>query len=166
MFSRILVPVDFSTPSEAALAYARMLAARFHGKLQLLHVVEEHLAVPLSEGSEMYVGVSIPERDVLIRNAEEQLAQRISGDDRGMFAATTKVLYGPGRTADQIVNYAVDEGFDLIVMGTHGRKGIAHVLMGSVTERVVQVAPCPVMTVRAVPEIATRAGAVAPAEVA
>ena len=151
MFTRILVPIDFSEPSGAALEYARSVAAKFHGTLRLLHVVEDPI-MPEALGSvpETFIGGSFTTRDDLLRQTRERLALLICDRDRATFGATTDAIFG--HTERTIVRYATDSGCDLIVMGTHGRTGLAHVLMGSVAEHVVRTAPCPVLTVRAVPD--------------
>ena len=155
--TRILVPTDFSGPSDAALDYARMLAARFHASLQLLHVLEPALAATLP-GAEASLATLHLDRDAVRRDAEQQLAERIDEADRRMLGATTKVLPGLGPVARVIVDYAASANVDLIVMGTHGRRGLAHVLMGSVAERVVQTAACPVLTARIPPAKEAAAG--------
>jgi nucleotide-binding universal stress UspA family protein len=162
MFTHILVPTDFSEPSDAALEYARFLAAKFGSTLHLLHVVE----VPIMVGSEIYIAESPDVEAALVEQARKRLAERVLPADRGRFNATSEVV--TGATAPAIVEYATQQHIGLIVMGTHGRSGMAHLLMGSVAEKVVRSAPCPVMTVRtrSVPaEVAVAAGAttVAPA---
>jgi nucleotide-binding universal stress UspA family protein len=148
MFTRILVPTDFSAASDAALDYARLLAARLHGTLQLVHVTLAAPTAPLAPGSEACIGSTLIDGDAPVSDAEEQLRQRIRESDRRMFGATTRVLPGAGRTAQVIVKYALAQRFDLIVMGTRGRKGFIRLLWGSVAGSVAQMAPCPVVTVR------------------
>jgi nucleotide-binding universal stress UspA family protein len=144
MFTRILVPTDFSAPSDIALEYARTLARHFAAKLHVLHVIEE---TPLESalGAEALVPPTPAVRTERLQNALERLSHRITEDDRRELAAKTEVVFG--KPSHTIVDYASDNGFDLIVMGTHGREGIAHLLMGSVAELVVRSARCPVMTV-------------------
>ena len=143
-FRRILVPTDFSSPSDAALDCARGIAARLGGSIHLLHVLEEQPAeVPF--GSEMFVS-ELP--DARLQEARDRLSHRTSSRDREAKRVTTEVIFGT--TARTIVDYAADNLFDLIVMGTHGRTGIAHLLMGSVAERVVRTATCPVVTTHTV----------------
>jgi nucleotide-binding universal stress UspA family protein len=146
MFTRILVPTDFSEPSEAALEYAKGLAARFGASLRLVHVVEDPI-VTGAFGAETYVPEPIGFSAALRADAEQRLATLLTPADLGTLRATTEVLSGP--SASTIVNAARELGVDLIVMGTHGRTGVVHALMGSVTERVVRSAPCPVLTVHA-----------------
>jgi len=143
--TKILVPLDFSTSSDAALEFARTVARSFGASLQLLHVFEDPV---LTTGfAEAYAPLPPDTRAALIDDAGTQLANRLSAEDRGQFRATTDVISGFSATA--IVEYAQDHDIDLIVMGTHGRTGMAHLVIGSVAERVVRLASCPVLTVRA-----------------
>jgi nucleotide-binding universal stress UspA family protein len=145
MFTRILVPTDFSETSDAALAYARAIAARFGGTLQLVHVLEDPFVVgPL--GTELFVTETPALRAALLSDANERLDSRLRADDRERFRASGEVVIGTG--ARTIVEYAAAQQIDLIVMGTHGRGGLSHLLLGSVAERVVRTASCPVLTVR------------------
>jgi nucleotide-binding universal stress UspA family protein len=145
MFTSILVPTDFSAPSDAALDYARRLAATFGASLHVLHVIEAPFtAGPLGTGGALAEApVLYPELFELARAA---LARRVSAADRARLTATTEIV--AGKSASCIVERAIERDVDLIVMGTHGRRGMAHLLMGSVAEKVVRAAPCPVMTVR------------------
>jgi universal stress protein A len=145
MFSRILVPLDFSEPSDAALDYARELAAKFGSSLLLIHVVEGAV-VTGPFGAEVFVYESPGVHAALVEAAERELALRIRPADRARFNARSEVV--TGITAKSIVAYANACEADLIVMGTHGRSGLAHLLMGSVAEHVLRAAPCPVLTVR------------------
>jgi len=145
MFTRILAPTDFSPGADAALSYARTLAEKFGASLQLLHVMEDPVAsVMMSVDS--YVP-DLPElRESMVQEAATQLEGRLSEKDRTVLKATGVAMFGSG--ARCIVDYATEQDVDLIVMGTHGRTGMSHLLMGSVAERVVRTAPCAVMTVR------------------
>jgi universal stress protein A len=140
-FKTILVPTDFSPASARALEYAQLVAARFSASLHLLHVAEDPVA---AVGPEAYV-VDLPAlREQVVQDAERRLTQ-VAAPLSGV-TVTTEVLIGsPART---IAKIAADRGADLIVMGTHGRGGLAHLLLGSVAERVIRMAPCPVLTVR------------------
>ena len=144
MFTRILVPTDFSAPSDIALEYARTLARHFNATLHVLHVIEE-TTLEGAIGAEALVPPAPAVRTERLQDALERLAPRITSEDRTELAAKSEVVFG--KPAHTIVDYASDNGFDLIVMGTHGREGIAHLLMGSVAELVVRSAKCPVMTV-------------------
>jgi nucleotide-binding universal stress UspA family protein len=142
-FTRILVPTDFSGPSDAALDCARALQLKFGAAIHLLHVLEdEQIAGPF--GAEVFVAEAPETRAARLRDARERLSHRVSAADRENGRVTSEILFGP--TASTIVHYADDNGFDLVLMGTHGRTGLAHLLMGSVAERVVRSAACPVMT--------------------
>ena len=142
---RILVPTDFSACSDAALGCAKRLAAKVGASVRVLHVME-HSAVAAGLGSEF-----VPEPPEMVAErvakANGELAHRMIVDSRSRIAITSDVVHGPvGTTIDA---YTRDNRFDLIVMGTHGRKGLAHLLMGSVAESVIRTAPCPVLTVKA-----------------
>ncbi len=136
--NRILVPTDFSGTSDVALEYARALAARFDATLHLLHVLDDPF---VAEGlaAEAYITEAPSIRTSLLEDARTRLSHRVQG------CATTEAVFGRGATT--IVDYAERCGIDLIVMGTHGRTGLAHLLIGSVAERVVRTARCPVLTV-------------------
>jgi len=141
----ILVPTDFSETSDAALAYGRALARTFGASLDVLHVAENIMTRAFA--GEGYVAI-VPELQAdLERSAREQLDQLLMDNDRPPLA-TKGIVLTSNAAALEIVSYAKAHGIDLIVMGTHGRSGIAHVFMGSVAERVVRTAPCPVLTVR------------------
>ncbi|MBA3314183.1 MAG: universal stress protein [Planctomycetota bacterium] len=139
---RILHPTDFSERSETAWAYAKTLAAKFGAEIHLLHAMQDPVAV-LPEAS---VAVTAPAANLpeLIQAAEDGL-KRFEAIDPGRIVNRV-VLHGP--TADEVVRYAKDSEADLIVIGTHGRTGLAHVLLGSVAEKIVRKSPCAVLTVR------------------
>jgi nucleotide-binding universal stress UspA family protein len=141
----ILVPTDFSAPSDAALEYATTLAAKLGASLHLLHVFEDPYVTGGAFAAEMYAPVPADLREALLNEAKTRLEERVAGLD-DCFRVTADVYTGP--TAKAITEYAKTNAIDLIVMGTHGRGGMAHLLMGSVAERIVRTAPCPVLTVR------------------
>ena len=149
MFTRILVPTDFSEPSDAAILYATELASRFGATIHLIHVVESPI-VTGAFGVEAYSPESPGVFAALRADAEFKLSERLNGVRRAGVSATCEVLDGP--TAPTIVSAAGELAIDLIVMGTHGRVGMAHAIMGSVAERVVRVASCPVLTVHVKPQ--------------
>jgi glycine betaine transporter len=146
MFTRILVPTDFSEPSDAALDYAKEIASRFGASLHLVHVMEDPVVTGVF-GAPTYVPDSPGASAALRADAEFRLTQRLNAATRAGFCVTSEVLYGPN--APTIVKRARELAIDLIVMGTHGRTGMAHAIMGSVAERVVRFAFCPVLTVHA-----------------
>jgi len=139
----ILVPLDFSEASKAALDYARELARMSGASLHLLHVVQDPFTQPWA--AEAY-GISLP--DVLeqfVGIAKKQLTEALSEADRRTFRATLATRVGT--PASEIVDYAKTAASDLIVMGTHGHGVVVHALIGSVAERVVRTAKCPVLTI-------------------
>lgn len=148
MFTRILVPYDFSAPSAAALAHARILAHRVGASVHLLHVVEDHL-VTGPFGTEMYVPQTAGTLAHLTGEARARLEQVLAAEEVRQPRPTGEVIVGVA--ARTIVEFASDNGYDLIVMGTHGRSGITHFVMGSVAEHVVRTARCPVLTVHTSP---------------
>jgi universal stress protein A len=142
---RILVPTDFSPASDIALQYAIDMAERLGSQIHLLHVVDDaSFAIAYPDG--VYVP-AVPElREQLVQEASDHLK---TSTDRCLTAGVTtsrEVLVGP--PARVIAQTAASRGTDLIVMGTHGRGVFAHLLLGSVAERVVRTAPCAVLTVR------------------
>lgn len=143
-FENILVPVDFSTHSTEAVRIAADLAQRFKGKLTLLHVFQPPTYV-MPEGYLLYT----PEqRDAIAKAFQEQLdGVRQQALDAGATAIETKQL--EGIPSKEIAAFAEAQRCDLIVMGTHGRSGFQHLVLGSVAERVLRHATCPVLTVRA-----------------
>jgi nucleotide-binding universal stress UspA family protein len=143
---KILVATDFSEPSIAALDYGRELARSFGAALTLLHIVDD--VVVRSYGLDSGVLLADPsvQRQFDI-DARAQLEAALSDADRVELRASGVLLMSSAPSA-AIVAYAHESDIDLIVMGTRGRGGVAHMLMGSVSERVVQTAPCPVLTVR------------------
>ena len=147
--SRILVPTDFSASADAALAYALKLADQVGAPVRLVHVFEDPDA--LSMYSEVYVPMPPELRAEILADMRRQLTARVTAS--GHSNITTDVL--TGAAAQTIVEGATEEHCDLIVMGTHGRHGMAHLLMGSVAERVVRTAVCPVLVV---PSPATKRG--------
>lgn len=140
----ILVATDFGEASAAALAYGRELARCFGATLHVLHVADD---VYVRLGGDAYMAV-LPElqKDLEVA-AQKQLDDLLVDNDPNPLPVKKAVLTSSA-TASAIVQYARDLGIDLIVVGTHGRGAVAHLLMGSVAERVVRSAPCPVLTVR------------------
>ena len=142
---KILVATDFSEPSEAALAYGRELARHFDASLTVLNVVDNILT--RAYGSDGMVLADPELQREIEAAAQQQVNSVIFDDDRQTFGAIG-VIITSNAPAAAIVTYARERGADLLVMGTHGRGAVAHLLMGSVAERVVRTAPCPVLTVR------------------
>ena len=145
--SRILVPTDFSVSSDAALEYGKLLAEEFGASLHLLHVIEEPSTAG-AWGSEAYLAELPRMREAAQQAAEARLDRSFTTTERERLRVTTEIA--DGRPARTIVDVGRRRGTDLIVMGTHGRSGIAHLLLGSVTEKVLRTASCPVLAVRTV----------------
>jgi nucleotide-binding universal stress UspA family protein len=142
---KILVATDFSDPSAAALAYGRELARNFGAQLTVVNVVDDVLA--RSFGIDGGVMADPDLQRQFEESSRQQVNAAISDEDRVQLKAEGVVLVSHSPAA-AITGFAREAGIDLIVMGTHGRGGMAHLLMGSVSERVVRTAPCPVLTVR------------------
>jgi universal stress protein A len=148
-FHKILVPLDFSEHSERAVQLAAELARRYRAPLTLFHVYE---VVPYAVPEGHALITPLPQLTGLVEEFGRRLEEaRTRAIEAG--AGDVETLLREGFVAPQITDLAREEHFDLIVMGTHGRQGISHLLMGSVAEKVVRTAPCPVLTVR-LPEAA------------
>ena len=146
--TRLLVPTDFSATSEVALQYALAIAPP-GAAIHVLHVVD---AVSVSAAYPDGFYVAPPGHcEQLIDEAYLRLRDIVDSAARPDLQLTTEVLVGWPVAA--IVQDATSRGADLIVMGTHGRSGLAHALLGSVAERVLRSAPCPVLTVRDTPRV-------------
>lgn len=142
--NRILVPVDFSENSRRALEYGCAFAEQFGSELHLLHVLQDLVAMVPEPGLAFPPPGDYMEE--LRASAEKGLADlpdKAWAEGKSVVRATRQ-----GPPFLEIVRYATDNETDLIIMGTHGRSGLAHVLLGSVAEKVVRKAPCPVLTVR------------------
>ena len=143
--TRILVPVDFSPHTERAFCYATTLAHRLDAKVELLHVVDN----PFVAGA-WSVEVYSPNIDELLAELSADAGRRLAGlkETAAALGVTAETVVLRGRPWQSIVEHAAAGGFDLIVMATHGRTGLAHAVVGSVAERVVRNAQCPVLTIR------------------
>ena len=138
----ILVPTDFSECSEAAVKYGAALAKTFGATLHMLNVVQDPYTLPWGAD-----GFAAPIGDMLA-DWEAQAKTRLAECVPAVAAANTVLTTRIGSPYTEIVRYAVQNRVDLIVIGTHGRGPLGHILLGSVAERVVRTAPCPVLTVR------------------
>ena len=133
---QVLVAVDFDEMSNVALKYARSLARTFGARLHVLHVMENPFMRPMAN-----------DPHAIEAGITRRLLDTLTDEDRtGLHAVP--VLRTSDAPAEEIVKYAQAEEIDLIVLGTHGRPGVAHFFMGSVAEKVVRTAPCPVLTLR------------------
>lgn len=140
----ILVPTDFSESSEVALRYAKALAEAFHASLHLVHIVQEPFSQPWAV--EAY-GFSLGAlQEEWMREAAIRLDRTLPPDERARCRGEVCAVLG--HPVIEILRYADAHAIDLIVLGRHGRGPLSHMVMGSVAERVVRKAPCPVLTVR------------------
>jgi nucleotide-binding universal stress UspA family protein len=142
IISSILVATDFSPASSGAVEYGRILARRFGASMRLLHVVEDPLLA--AAWSEAYAFDTSALRERLCAAAEAEIAKLAA--TLTDVPVTTEVIVGSPARA--IIGRSAESDIDLVVMGTHGRGGVSHLLLGSVAERVVHSARCPVLTVR------------------
>jgi universal stress protein A len=139
---KILVPTDFSECSDAAVQYGRAMAETFGATLHLLHVVQDPYTQPwAAEAFPAPLGDMLAQWQAQARARLQELLPEAARKD-------VMVAVQVGSPFQEIVRYAVEQAIDLIVIGTHGRGPIGHMLLGSVAEKVVRKAPCPVLTVR------------------
>jgi nucleotide-binding universal stress UspA family protein len=142
---KILVATDFGEPADVALEYGRQLARQFGASLDVLHVTENVYARAF--GADGFAS-TYPEFQRDVDDAARRELNELVGDEDRIELRARGVIVTSKSPAVAIAEYARDNRVDLIVMGTHGRGAVAHLLMGSVAERVVRTAPCPVLTVR------------------
>lgn len=147
-FKKILVPTDFSEASKAALKYACELADATNASLCILHAVEN--PYPVGAYTEFY---SLPQEyyERFERSARGDLDAVLTSEQRAKYRAS--LVLRSGVAAQEILLYLREHGdVDFVVMATHGRGGVARLMMGSVADKVVRAAPCPVLTIR-IPEV-------------
>lgn len=142
LFHRILVPTDFSECAGHALEYAAELSVKLAAPLLIAHIYQP----PVVYTPEGYVWATLPSEaqvrdDLMIALGRQAAAARARG------ARDVETTVATGGAWHEIVKLAEDRGCDLVVMGTHGHSGIKHALLGSVAEKVVRKATCPVLTV-------------------
>jgi len=142
-FKKILAPIDFSDPSRHALHCAADMARRYSAPLTVLHVWDApYFSVP--ESFLLYDPSKLPEWTAGLERQLEPIQRELLAANVSQVA--TQVVHGTPHA--EIVRVAEREQFDLIVLGTHGRSGLPHALLGSVAERVVRTAACAVLTIR------------------
>lgn len=142
-FATILFANDFSEGSDYAFDYALALANQFSAKLLIVHVINE----PVDLRGFYVPHISFENLEKEISEGAEKMMDRFCNENLAGYAKFEKYVI-TGVPYEEIVKKAVESGADLIIMGTHGRKGVDHLLFGSTAERVVRNAACPVMTVR------------------
>ena len=139
-FKKILVPVDFTEYSDQAISYAEMLAKTFHAEILLFHVIEQ-FTYSVSDT------IQVMDHYTTLKEIAQQMLDT-KKKQLGKKGLVVKTLVLKGNPALEIVKYSENKRMDLIVMGSHGRTGIQHLVLGSVAERVVRMASCPVLTVK------------------
>jgi universal stress protein A len=145
---RILVPTDFSDRSVAAVSYALFVAERFSAKVELLHVWEPS---PYVTPSEVIMIATSEGHDELAERMKRELSETMDEFITRSTAGSDCDIKGhveAGYPSHSIIKWLESGDYDLVVLGTHGRTGLPHLLMGSVAERIVRLAPVPVLTVR------------------
>lgn len=140
---RILLPTDFSSYSATATKYACELVTKFDAELHLLHTLEVHLASTPAFG----MGLALPQ---YLHESKAAAEKALTSVLDPQWSVGRKVVHAvvEGSPKVEIVRYARTHDIDVIVLATHGRSGLAHIIIGSVAEGVVRTAPCPVLTVR------------------
>jgi len=138
--SKILVPVDFSEHSQKALRYALAFASQFDAGVTLVHIVEQ-MVYP---GDWMYPPLAVSD---FATEKREQMIERLRALDAGS-GVKTHHMVRLGRAWQEVIEIAREQQSDLIILATHGYTGLKHVLLGSVAEKIVRHAPCPVLSVR------------------
>ena len=141
---RILAPTDFSEYSKPALEYACGFAEQFGSELHLVHVLQDLVAMVPEPG------MAFPPPGAYLQELKETAERTLTIIPQPRWAAGRSIVRATrqGTPFLEIIRYAKELEVDLIVIGTHGRTGLSHMLMGSVAEKVVRKAPCPVLTVR------------------
>jgi nucleotide-binding universal stress UspA family protein len=143
LFSRIVVPTDFSECAERAWAVAQRVAGILRSEVVLAHILVE----PIVYGDPSLATDSTRQLFEQGRKWVEDELEKWASAARAQ-GMTARTIVRTGSANEEIVNLATDEGAELIVIGTHGRSGLNRALLGSVADRVVRFAPCPVLTVR------------------
>ena len=141
---RILVPTDLSEFSKHAMRYGCEFTNRFNAELHLLNVVQDVVAMVPEPG------MAFPAPGEYLQELQQASTKALAElpDPTWVRSANVVRHVRVGTPFLEIVRYAKETGIDLIVIGTHGRSGLAHVLLGSTAEKVVRKSPCPVLTVR------------------
>ncbi len=141
--TKILVPTDFSESSKAALPYAIDLARKYEAKIVIFHVFDEELISPI------FFETGVTAQDYFQRIQEHfEAAVNEFLEDIDIQGLEVEAQLGNGKPFVEIIKFARENGIDLIVMATHGRSGLSHAFLGSVTEKVIRKSFCPVLIVR------------------
>jgi nucleotide-binding universal stress UspA family protein len=143
LIHKILIPTDFSEHASVALEYGADLALRYSAPVVVVHTYANPV-VAVPDGFVMMTAPDLAELLIQLRTGIDRAAARLR--ELGVASVETRLI--EGSAWHEIVAVAKAEGCDLVVMGTHGRGGLSHALLGSVAEKVVRKAACPVLTVR------------------
>jgi nucleotide-binding universal stress UspA family protein len=144
--SKILLPTDFSAGSEEAGSYAVELCHALGAKLKVLHVIETGHFAMYGERTFWPPQAAIQEIERAAQRELDRFVKKLGVE----ISSEARIQISARSSAEEIEHCARDEGIDLIVMSTHGRRGLDRVLLGSVADRIVKTAPCPVLVVRPV----------------
>jgi len=146
-FNKIVLTTDLSENANVATPYAVDLAKKYGGSIELLHICEDTVYYASAAAAEGFV-VDIEEFSAKIAKDRES-ALRLACDSLSTkYGVTVKPVMRKGHAANEIVAYTKDAKPDVLVIATHGRTGLSHLLFGSVAERVIRLASCPVLSVR------------------
>jgi len=141
---KILVPIDFSEISERIVRVAVFFAQQYMAEITILFVVEDIFSYSgLSLIDEPIARLGIDRLDTSEQRMESFLAKHLADSP---VAYRSKILQG--EVAEEIIQFAKANGFDLIIMGTHGYRGVEKMLIGSITSKILRLAPCPVLSLR------------------
>jgi universal stress protein A len=143
LFRNILCPIDFDANSPAALEFAAQIAQQTGARICILHVVPWTVAAVPIDASEVLAELKQSATKRLQQLADDKLHKRIA------FEVVVTVASDPGA---EVVRLANELKSNLVIMATHGRKGLSHLVLGSVAEKAVRESPCPVLTLRAKPQ--------------
>ena len=141
---KILCPTDFSELSIGAIKHAGLLAEKFGASLHILHVVDQAYQYWMAMGPESIPAG--PSAEEMTNTAKRQMEEFVGQHVPASLKATTEIV--TGRPFMEIIRIAKERAVDLIVIGTHGRGALSQMLLGSVADKVVHKAPCPVLSVR------------------
>ena len=140
---KILLPIDFSEAAIKILQYAIFVAEKFNAKIFIIYVME----YPYTLSGLAPSRTDNEYEDQMISFAEKRMASFLKEHNRGLLPLSCESSILSGHPAEEIISYAEMERVDLIIIGTHGHKGLEKMLFGSVAEKVVKLAPCPVLTI-------------------
>jgi nucleotide-binding universal stress UspA family protein len=141
-YKKILCPIDFSEPSYEALKAANELAEHFQATLYLMHVIQP---IPALQSPMKEFNVAVYQSE--LEKAAQQSLDTTIGEKTSKSVRLHPII-AHGDAANEVLNAVKKEKIDLLVIATHGRTGLTHLVFGSVAEKVVRHAPCPVLTIR------------------